>query len=91
MKGIKKGSVGGAQALQIQDVHCCTEDRIRVRGCKRNMIQQAHGQAAAWELLLVLYLTKITVYMLLVLHTTCVCSLSKGCVLLATHIPRRLL
>lgn len=58
---------------KIQDSHCCTEDRIRMRGYKRNMIQQALGQAAAWELVLVAYLTKIIVYMSLVLRTTCVC------------------
>jgi hypothetical protein len=47
MKGIRKGLVGGAQTVQIKDSNCCTEDSIRVRGYKRNMIQHALGQAAA--------------------------------------------
>jgi hypothetical protein len=78
MKGIRNGLVGGAQTVQIQDSHCRTEGSIRVRGYKRNMIQQALGQAAALELVLVAYLTKIIIYMLLVLRTTCMCSLNKG-------------
>jgi len=42
------------------------------------MTQQALGQAAALELVLVAYLTTVFLYMLLVLRTTCLCSFNKG-------------
>jgi hypothetical protein len=78
VKGITEGSLGGALTVQIQNLHCCAEDHVRVRGYKRHTIQHAHRQAACLELVLVAYLRKIIVYVLLVLRNTCMCSFNKG-------------